>query len=147
MADVLGETRYALTFLLLLVVLGFIFGAVTGIILLSPLDLNQIADPYRVATTAATAVLTAATLTVSLRNHQMKTAASGAESMTVLGVFMSIFVGSCPLCQPIWLFWVGLGTVSGVLGAIGLIFGLASIAFLVLALKTSIEAGMCEMKR
>jgi hypothetical protein len=147
LADVLGETRYAIAFLALLAVLGILFGTIAGIVLISPIGVNQLADPLRIATTAATALLASANLAVAMRNHEIQRPASGAGSMTLLGVFMSTFVGSCPLCQPAWLFWLGLGSVSGILGAIGMIFGLASMAFLIMALKISLESGKCGIKR
>lgn len=136
-----------MAFLLLLAVLGLVFGAATGIVLLSPLRLNQTADPARIATTAATAFLSAANMSVILSNHRTRVATTGAGSMTGLGLISSVFVGACPLCQPAWLFWVGLGSVSGFLGAFGLAFGIAGIAFLLWALKISLESGTCVMKR
>lgn len=52
----------------------------------------------------------------------------------VLGSFIGVFATACPICQPIWLVWLGLGSQALFLVEISLYVQLASIALLLVSL-------------
>jgi hypothetical protein len=149
LARVLSEPKHAAIFLGSLVVLLALFGVMSGIFLPNPIGFNGVADPLRVVGIIASAIIASVNIAVVLWNHERRMSSHGAGSMTALGAFMGMFLGSCPFCQPAWLFWLGLGSVTGFLSAtLGALFGLASIIFLLYALKLSLESdGACGIDR
>ncbi|MFN7991829.1 MAG: hypothetical protein U0R44_06775 [Candidatus Micrarchaeia archaeon] len=147
LGGVAAQPRYAAAFFILLILLGALFSALSGIILVSPLGFNETAEPLRIMMTALTAVLASANITVNIRNLEAGRLDSKGGRMTAVGMLAGAFTGACPLCQPAWLFWAGLGSVTGGLSAMSIFFGFAGIVFLLVALHYSLKSAMgaCEV--
>jgi hypothetical protein len=133
-------------FALATAVLGIVLGVTSNIIVPSALDLNPVAEHAGIGVTAVIVLLMGLNTTVLFHNVTMK--AAGGGGMAVLGSFGALFTTACPVCQPIWLVWLGLGSATAFLAEIGLYVGLFSIGLLLVSLHYSLKSatGTCEVK-
>jgi hypothetical protein len=59
------------------------------------------------------------------------------------GTVLAAFASACSVCQPVWLFWLGLGSATAFLADYGLYVLLASLAILVYSLNAGLTAIVC----
>ena len=144
-AEVLKQARYRTVFVMLLVVLTPIFAVTSDIIVPSTLELNPIADPIKIALMFMIAVLMSLNGTVLFHNYEAKKKAG--KKTTVLGTIAALFTTTCPICQPIWLVWLGFGSASAFLADISIYVALLSISLLIVSLYFSLKSSnKCEVK-
>lgn len=83
--------------------------------------------------------------TITIHNYDLKKEYS---KNSFLGGFIAFFASTCPVCQPIWLIWLGFGSVSAFLSGIGLYIGLLSIILLTISLYYSLKSvSSCPIKK
>ncbi|MEW6036615.1 MAG: hypothetical protein AB1529_08450 [Candidatus Micrarchaeota archaeon] len=145
LAAVLGQWRYRTAFLALLVILLPLLSVSSSTIIPWTLELNPTAEAPKIAIMGAVASLMALNGAVLLHNYEAMKAAGGT---TALGTLAALFTSACPVCQPIWLVWLGLGSATAFLADIGLYMGLLSLGLLVFSLHNSLKAasGTCEVR-
>ncbi|AJF59635.1 MAG: hypothetical protein QT03_C0001G0126 [archaeon GW2011_AR10] len=144
--QILSARRYIVAFLLFSVVISLVLSVTSGFALLYIFNTVQIVEPLNIFVLIVVILLLALNLTVLLKNYEtgIKTESSGA----VAGAFTGLFLTSCPICQPVWLIWMGLGSSTAFLADISIYFGIASALFLTIGLHYSLKAPeKCEVKK
>ena len=164
--EIFWKTGYLPIFLALLAIFAILFGVTSNIVVIVPsalvftsiLQINPFVELPKIGLSAIIAVLMALNSTVLLHNYRnsygknqignAKTGTGTDTKTTFLGGFIAMFATACPVCQPIWLVWLGLGSVSGFLADFGVYFGLLSIGLLIVSLHYSMKSasGTCEMR-
>ncbi|MEW6721757.1 MAG: hypothetical protein AB1324_00690 [Candidatus Micrarchaeota archaeon] len=139
----LSQRRYALAFAGLLAFLLPVMAVSGAVINPWTLEINLTAEPAGIAVTGAIAALMAGNGAAMLRNMDAR-AALGTGS-TALGTAAALFTSACPICQPIWLVWLGLGSATAFLAEYGIYIGLLSVAMLALSLRSALRTS-CEVK-
>ena len=145
---ILSTRKYAALFIVFSALALLVFSITSNILVPSTLSINPIAELPGFVLTVAIAVLSALNVTVLLHNHDILREGSKPGRATIAGSVAGFFASACPLCQPIWLVWLGLGSATGFLASIGLYVGLLSIGLLLLSLNYSLKSanGTCEVK-
>ena len=143
--EVLRQARYRTLFIILLVVLALIFAVTSDIIVLSTLELNPIADPTKIALMFMIVILMALNGTVLFHNYEARK--SLGKKTTALGTVAALFTTTCPVCQPIWLVWLGFGSVSAFLADVSIYVALLSLSLLFVSLHYSLRSisNVCEV--
>ncbi len=145
LSELFKQKKYALAFAFLLLVLAPIFAITSDILVPSTLELNPIAEMPKIVLVLGTVVLIALNLTVFFHNYEAKKNAS--KKTTALGAVAALFTTACPVCQPIWLVWLGLGSASAFLTDISLYVGFLSVSLLLVSLHYSLKSSSatCEI--
>ncbi|MBI3588575.1 hypothetical protein HY995_02350 [Candidatus Micrarchaeota archaeon] len=105
---ILGRPHYALLFAALSTIVILAYWMLTGILVPSTLAFNPLLKPLDSTLITAIAALTALMLTVTafrFRQHDTR----NLRKRTLAGSALGLFTTACPVCQPIWLVWLGLG--------------------------------------
>ncbi len=145
LGEVFGEARYRLAAAAIAAAAVPALAITSNILSPDGLALNPFAEPARVAVVAAIAGAMAVNGAVLMHNYDMRKAA-GART-TAIGALAALFTSACPVCQPVWLVWLGLGTATAFLSDIGLYFGLLSLGMLVISIHYSLKSAetVCEV--
>jgi len=146
LSEIFSNIKYRLAFAAMALVLMPIFAVTSDIIVLSTLEFNPIADPFKIALMIMIVTLIALNGTVLLHNYDARK--SLGKKTTLLGSLTALFTTTCPVCQPIWLVWLGFGSASAFLAQISLYVGLLSISLLLVSLHYSLKPiyNTCEVK-
>lgn len=131
--------KLMILFFFIFVVSLFILAISSGTFLVSTFNLNPTAEPAGIVITLTIAIL----FSLNLRIYLQKKQTSGA--LTLGGLF-AFFTSACPICQPIWLIWLGFGTVTAFLVDYTIYLGLLSIVLLLVALHYSLKK-TCEVEK
>ncbi len=117
----------------------------SNIIVLSNLSINPTLELPRLAMVIVIAILMSINIAVAVYNY--KQGKKIGKKTTVAGAISALFTTACPICQPVWLFWIGLGSASAFLSEITIYFGIASILILLISLHFSLKGvyGKCEV--
>ena len=144
---VFSEKNYLAIFILSFIILGTILSITSGFFLPAFMEFNQTSQPLNVAIVIAIAFLLALNLTIFIRNYEAKKQES--NKTTFVGALAGLFMTSCPICQPIWLVWIGLGGSTAFLADISIYFGIASVLFLLIGLHYSLKSvdANCEVPK
>src|SRR3989338_26431 len=118
--------------------LAIILSITSGFFLPAFMEFNQTAQPLNIAIVIAIAFLLALNLTIFIRNYEAKNNES--NKITFAGGLAGLFMTSCPICQPVWLVWIGLGGSTAFLADISIYFGIASVLFLLVGLHYSLKS-------
>ncbi len=115
--------------------------------ILSPdgLSINPFAEPLGVVIMAAIAAAMAVNGAILLRNYDLRAALPGKAAAAGGGA--ALLASACPYCQPVWLVWLGLGSATAFLSAIGAYLGLLSLAMLLVSIHYSLKSAkaVCEV--
>ena len=144
--EALGKPRYRNVFVILLLVLAPIFSLTSDIIIPSTLEFNPISDPMKIVLICVIVLLMSINGSVLLHNYEARK--SMGKKTTILGTLTALFTTTCPVCQPIWLVWLGFGSASAFLPNISIYVALLSISLLLVSLHYSLKSmsSVCEVK-
>ncbi len=72
-----------------------------------------------------------------------------ASKLGAAGGFMGAFASACPICQPVWLLWLGFGSVSAFLADWSIYIFAASLLLLAFSIHASLQAVVsgCPMRK
>jgi hypothetical protein len=147
LSEVFSQARYQNAFVLLLFVLTPLLAITSDIFVLATMQFNPILDQFKASLMAVIVVLMSLNATVVLHNYEKRKPAM--KSTTALGATVAaFFTTACPVCQPIWLLWFGLGSATVFLAEISVYVALLSIALFVFSLHYSLKSvsNICEVK-
>ncbi|MBI5228410.1 hypothetical protein HY988_07500 [Candidatus Micrarchaeota archaeon] len=146
MSSIFAQTRYRVAFLLLLLFFLPILAITSDITVLPQFVLNPIADPLKILLMGIISLLIAINGSVIFHNYER--AAASSKKTTVLGTVGALFTTTCPVCQPIWLVWLGFGSATAFLVELSNYLAVLSIGLLVISLNYSLKSasGRCEVK-
>lgn len=140
--EIVSKTKYSRIFVLLTIGIGMII-AMSSNIVTPNLELNQYIDPIRAVIVAVIVALISLNVTIMFHNYEIRK--KDQKSASVIGIIFGLFTSACPVCQPIWLIWFGLGAGTGFLADLGAYSGILSIIMLMISLNYSIEE-KCKVK-
>jgi hypothetical protein len=145
LGSILATSRYSLAFGLALIVVTPIISVTSNILVPSTLEINPGAEPLDMLLVGAIAGLIAINSAVLLHNFDMK---AGINKGGPAGALVAFFTTACPVCQPVWLVWLGLGSATAFLAEFGRYISIMSIALLGVSLHYSLKSasGVCEVK-
>ncbi len=142
---IFSEKKYVVAFFISLALLIPILAVTSNIIVPSTLKLNPFIEPQRIGIMSVIITLMALNGTVALYLFDVRRTIG--KNTGFLGGLAAMFTSACPVCQPIWLIWLGFGSASAFLAEIGTYVGLISIILLLISLHYSLKAfGICGGK-
>lgn len=146
LALVFAKRKYAALFFALAAALLPAYAVLTDIVILSPLALNPNIRPLEAALVFCVGILAALGFTIAafqlaeMRIASKKEIGSGLVGAGAGGTALATFASACTVCQPVWLFWLGLGSATAFLADYGAYILLASIALLLYSISTGLRA-------
>ena len=146
LGEVFAQNRYKYVLLILFLVLVPVFAITSDVIVTSTLTLNPTSEPLQIALMFGIVLLMALNGAVVFHNYETRKVSN--KSTTLVGAVTALFTSTCPICQPVWLVWLGFGSASAFLASISLYLGLLSLAFLLVSLHYSLKSvsNTCEAK-
>jgi hypothetical protein len=159
---VFSRRRYAYLALALFFVFLFLYAVLTNVVVLNllyfdsnmpawravpPVSLNpnlQWWDALPTVLLAGLAALGFSIAAFQLREMSGLRAGGGAG---MAGSFLGLFATACPICQPLWLFWLGLGGVSAFLADWSIYIFAASLALLAFSVHKGLQAVTAGCRR
>jgi hypothetical protein len=138
LGQVFSKMRYKIAFIALLAVLLPLFLFLSNILVPEPLSINPFAGQEMVALVIAIVFLMSLNWAVLLRNYEMNV--SCGKKAGALGTLAAFLTSACPVCQPAWLVWFGLGCTAAFLSEISIYLALASILLLLISLHYSLSS-------
>jgi len=153
-ARVFSRRIYAMFALALFALLLPAYAVLTDIVLLSPFSLNPGIKFPEAALVIAISMLASLGFTLAafqifeLRAVSRKSVGGSVLGAGVGGTALAAFASACSVCQPIWLFWLGLGSATAFLADYGIFILAASAAMLVYSIDAGLKAvaGRCRAK-
>ncbi|MBI5223917.1 hypothetical protein HY990_05865 [Candidatus Micrarchaeota archaeon] len=144
--SIFAQPRYLKVFLLIMVLFSPLLAITSDILILSTLTINPLVDPVKILIIGAIVFLMSINGTLMFHNYETR-AKSGVKT-TALGVIGAFFTTACPICQPIWLVWLGLGSVTAFLADISIYVGIFSVVLLLISIVYSFKSAssVCEVK-
>ena len=149
LALVAANQKYAALFVVLVLALTPAYAVLTDIIILSPLAFNPNLRLLETSLVICVSVLAALGFTIAafqifeLHAISEKSVGGSVLGAGAGGTVLATFASACTVCQPIWLFWLGLGSATAFLADYGMYILLASMAILLY----SIDAGLAAITR
>lgn len=141
--SILSKGKYARIFCLLFILFGLVFAISADIIIFPTFELNPIAEPVKIVAIASIVFLATLNFTVILHNYDSKKKSN--KSNSLFGVITALFTTACPVCQPVWLFWIGFGSATAFLADISIYIATLSIVLLLISLRYALS-DKCEVK-
>ncbi|MDO8553382.1 MAG: hypothetical protein Q7S22_01130 [Candidatus Micrarchaeota archaeon] len=143
--NALSEGRWRIAIIAMAVITPLL-AVTSNIIVLSTLSITPTLELSRLIMVIIIAILMSLNITVVMYNY--KQGKKTDKKTTLAGTLSALFTTACPICQPVWLFWIGLGSASAFLSEITIYFGLASILLLLVSLHFSLKgvSGKCELR-
>lgn len=138
--------RYAALFAALFAILLPAYAVLTNILIIDPLSLNPTAKPLETSLIVAIGALASLGFTLAVFQMELHSVSKKSVGGSVLGAgaggsALAVFASACTVCQPVWLFWLGLGSVTAFLADYGIYILAASMAILLY----SIDAGLAAI--
>lgn len=131
--EALEGRNYKLLFAGVFILLLGVYAVLTDIVVLSEgVALNPNLKLLEASLVLAIALLSSLTLTLVAYRSRMLGARI--EKRNFFGSAVGVFATACPVCQPIWLVWLGLGSQALFLIEISTYVALASITLLLVSL-------------
>jgi len=146
LALVFASGRYAALFLALVLVLLPAYAILTDIVDLSPLSLNPGIRPLETALVLCVALFASLGFTIAafqifeLHAVSKKSVGGSVLGAGAGGTALATFASACTVCQPIWLFWLGLGSATAFLSDYGIYILVASLAILLYSINAGLAA-------
>lgn len=137
---VFSKFKYWLLFFAVLVVSVFLYSVLTSISILSMLSPGALIDPVKVSLVSLIAFLTAVGFTIAVFQLTELRALSKGAKAGAIGTILGTFTTACTVCQPLWLVWLGLGSVSFFLTEYSIYVIIASIALLFYSINMGMSA-------
>ncbi len=142
---IFSSPKYGVVFLATTIVFGAIIAVTSDIIIFPSLQLNPIAQPLQIGIISIIVFLLAANTSVLVQNFDLRKD-TGGKTTTLFGTAAAFFTTACPVCQPIWLVWIGAGSATAFLSDVSILIGIASIAMLLFSLNILLKEDFCEVK-
>jgi len=145
---VFSKQKYLWLFFLLAAFLLPLYSVLTDIIVLSPLSINPNLKPFEalliflISIFAALGFTIAAFQLAELRAASRKSIGGSILGAGAGGTVLATFASACTVCQPIWLFWLGLGSASAFLVDYSAYVLLASLAILAYSANAGLKAAV-----
>lgn len=144
---VLSQPRYLGIGIILSILFLALYTILTDIVIFGTFEMNPLAKPLDMVLILIMALLAALAFTLGIFQwKQARTDHSSIPKAGLAGGFLGFFATACPICQPIWLVWLGFGSVFVFLTEISLFVELASIALLLIAIHGAAQ-GINHCKR
>ncbi|MFA6489402.1 MAG: hypothetical protein WCT52_01865 [Candidatus Micrarchaeia archaeon] len=146
LALVFANRKYSALFVVLFAVLTPVYAVLTDIVILSPLALNPGIRPLETALVFCVSVLASLGFTIAafqiFEAHSISKKSLGGSVLGAGagGTVLATFASACTVCQPIWLFWLGLGSATAFLADYGIYIMLASMAILLYSIDSGLAA-------
>lgn len=143
-ALVFAKQKYMLLFAALFAVLLPAYAVLTNIAITSPPSFNPYIKPVEAGMIFAISVLAALGFTLAafqffeLHSVSRKSVGGSVLGAGAGGTVLATFASACSVCQPIWLFWLGIGSATAFLADYGAYMLLASIALLLYSIRTGL---------
>ncbi|MBI4044735.1 MAG: hypothetical protein HY392_03425 [Candidatus Diapherotrites archaeon] len=138
--EVLATPAYALGFLALTIILVPLYVILTGMLLLNPIEPNPKIEPINAFLIILIAVLSGLVIVVTLFKLKQNIAGKQSGKTGAVGSFLGLFATACPVCQPIWLIWLGLGSATAFLADYSTLIALAGTLLLLYSLHAAAQA-------
>lgn len=144
---VFSSARNALIFLLVAAAAAAVLSITSGIFVPSVLELNPLAEPLGIAGMLAISVLFALNATVIFSNYADESRTNAGTAFA--GGFAALFTTACPVCQPVWLVWLGFGSATAFMADVSVYIWAASAVLLSVSLYYSLgkHNNTCEVKK
>lgn len=138
--QVFSKNGYLFLLAILLLVLVPAYLALTNVLLLNPLTINPSAETPGTALSVLLGALSALGLTIGIfQIREMGSFSTGAKT-GIGGSLIGLFGSACPICQPVWLFWLGLGSAGAFLSEYGIYLLVASTLIVAFSLHLGLQA-------
>lgn len=138
--ETLSHKNNAAIFFASLFSLGAVYAVLTDILILNPLGVNPKLDTLNAVLIAIIVFLTSLVLTLTFYRLKKNMRENAGEKTGIIAGILGAFATACPVCQPIWLVWLGLGNASIFLVDYATPIALASIALLLFSLHLAAQA-------
>ncbi len=149
--EVFSNKKYFLFALIMLVAVTIIYSVLTDILLIIPqVEINPKLNYLNLLLIFLIGILTSLVLSFTFYRLKKNWQMNSGEKTGFIGSLIGVFASVCPICQPIWLVWLGLGSASAFLIDYSTYIALASIALLLVSLHLacqSIYTKTCEIKK
>ena len=138
--------KYRLLAAVFFIILLPLYAVLTDIIILQPLSFNPNLKPLEASLIVFIAILTSLGFAIAafqlseLRSVSKKSVGGSVLGAGAGGSVLATFATTCAICQPIWLVWLGLGSVTVPLIDYGLPIAAISIALLLYSLNAGLKA-------
>jgi len=152
---VFSKQKYVWLFFLLSAFLLPFYSVLTDIVVLSPLSINPNLKLFEVGLILFISIFAALGFTIAaFQLAELHAASRKSIGGSILGAgaggtVLATFASACTVCQPIWLFWLGLGSTSAFLVDYSAYVLLASLAILIYSVNAGLIAVVngCAIKR
>jgi hypothetical protein len=134
----LSAPKYLAAFVLLFICLEAVYAVATDM-LLPDWKINPLLKVHEAILISAIAALAALSLLLIAYGRECANYAKNA-SIAGVGGLLGLFATACPVCQPAWLLWLGLGGATVFLVQASLFIELISIALLLVSIYYTLEA-------
>ena len=145
LALLFSRRKYAALFVLLFAILLPAYAVLTNILITNPLSLNPTIKPLETMLILTISVLAALGFTLGVFELELHAVSRKSVGGSVLGAgaggsALAVFASACTVCQPVWLFWFGLGSVTAFLADYGIYILAASLAILLYSINAGLRA-------
>ena len=143
---VFSSRKYALLFCLLAAVLLPVYGILTDIVVFSSLSLNSTIRPLETSLVFCVAILASLGFAIAafqifeLHSVSRKSVGGSVLGAGAGGTVLAAFASACTVCQPIWLFWLGLGSATAFFADYSIYILTASVAILLYSIDSGLKA-------
>ncbi len=137
---VFSTRRYMLLFAVLLAIFIPLYALLTNMVILSPLSCNPDIRLPEAALILVAAILASLGFTIAAYQSFEQHSLSRFEEVGVWGGAIGFFASACAVCQPLWIAWLGLGSVTAFLADYSIYIVAASIALMLYALNSAFHA-------
>ena len=138
--EVLSARNYAAGFLALSAVLVALYVVLTGMLLVNPVELNPKIEPINAALIILIAILSSLVIVLTVFKLKQNIGLEQGEKTGIFGSVLGLFATACPVCQPVWLLWLGLGSTTAFLADYSTPIALAGVLLLVYSLHSAAQA-------
>ena len=143
---ILSGKKYFVVFIAGFIMMSAILSVSAGIIVLPFLEFNIVAEPLGIAAVFFIAFLSALNFSVAL--NVLSAIKKVMPKTFALGPALGLFTTACPVCQPAWLIWLGLGTSTAFLSDYGIYISVISIVLLLFSLNLLLsENNKCGVQK
>lgn len=137
---VFSKRKYLWLFALLLLIFLPVYAILTGVYVLSYMGFNVNLKFFEAALVPFVAFLAALGFTIAAFQFKELPSQSHWPKAGLIGSVLGTFSSACAICQPIWLVWLGLGSVAVILADYSAHILIASILLLLYAIHAGLES-------